>query len=34
MNQYNLKQEHLSMSKEMLKKILDLTNQELFWKEM
>ena len=34
MNQYNLKEEHLSMSKEMLKRILDLTNQELFWKEM
>ena len=34
MNQYNLKEEHLSMSKEMLKKILDLTNQEVFWKEM
>ena len=34
MNQYNLKEEHLSMSKEMLKKILDLTNHELFWKEM
>ena len=34
MNQYNLKEEHLSMSNEMLKRILDLTNQELFWKEM
>ena len=34
MKQYNLKEEHLSMSKEMLKKILDPTNQELFWKEM
>ena len=33
-NQYDLKEEHLNMSKEMLKKILDLTNQHLFSKEM